>query len=224
MRVFAFRHAPYEDLGTIRDVLASLAIDVECFDLYTGAPAPDIRTANGLIFMGGPMGVNDGLPFLDREMELIRDAARRSQPVLGVCLGAQLIAQALGGRVYRSATPEIGWFQLRLTSGASADRIFSQVSASPTVFQWHNDTFDLPPGATLLAGSDACPNQAFRCGVNIYGVQFHPEMTADMIQDWQTHAAQCGDPVTPIDPAPRGVELPALCRTILTGWSKVLHA
>jgi GMP synthase-like glutamine amidotransferase len=224
MRVFAFRHAPYEDLGTIRDVLASLAIDVECFDLYTGAPAPDIAAADGLIFMGGPMGVNDGLPYLDREMELIRDAAQRSQPVLGICLGAQLIAGALGGRVYRNAMPEIGWFHLRLASGASTDQIFSQVSASPTVFQWHNDTFDLPPGATLLASTDVCPNQAFRCGGSIYGLQFHPEMTAAMIVDWQTHAAQCGEPVAPIDPAPHGVDLPALCRTIVAGWSKVLYA
>jgi len=222
MRVFAFRHAAYEDLGTIRDVLASLAIDVECFDLYTGAPSPDIRAADGLIFMGGPMGVNDGLSFLDREMDLIRQAAQRGQGILGICLGAQLIAQALGGRVYRSAQSEIGWFQVLLSGGAHADPIFSRIGSSPTVFQWHNDTFDLPPGATLLASSEACPNQAFRCGENIYGLQFHPEMTAAMIDDWQTHAAQCGEPVERIDPAPAGVDLPALCRTIVAGWTKVL--
>src|ERR1044071_4419426 len=107
MRVLAFRHAPFEDLGNIRPVLEKRGITVECADLYTGATAPDTRPAGGLIFMGGPMGVNDGLPFLNREMELIREAAGRGQPVLGVCLGAQLIAAALGGRVYKSAMSEI---------------------------------------------------------------------------------------------------------------------
>jgi len=222
MRVFAFRHASYEDLGTIRPILSSRGIEVECFDLYTGSPAPDIRDADGLIFMGGPMGVNDGLGFLHCEMELIRQAAQSGQGVLGVCLGAQLIARALGGRVYRSAMAEIGWHKLRLQSGATTDRVFSEVSASPTVFQWHNDTFDLPPGAALLASSDACPNQAFRCGDNVYGVQFHPEMTAAMIEDWQAHAARCGEPVAYIDPAPHGVKLPQLCETILTGWTRAL--
>src|SRR5690242_15805155 len=109
LRLLAFRHADYEDLGTIRPILASLEIDVTCFDLYTGAEAPDIRSADGLIFMGGPIGVNENLPFLDQEMALIRDAAERRIGVLGICLGAQLIAQSLGGRVYRSAMPEIGW-------------------------------------------------------------------------------------------------------------------
>jgi GMP synthase-like glutamine amidotransferase len=168
------------------------------------------------------MGVNDGLGFLDREMVLIREADQRSLGVLGVCLGAQLIAQALGGRVYKSAMAEIGWYTVRLQSGAATDRVFSEVSASPMVFQWHNDTFDLPPGATLLASSEACPHQAFRCGDNVYGVQFHPEMTAAMIEDWQAHAARCGEPVAYIDPVPHGVNLPQLCETILAGWAKAL--
>jgi GMP synthase-like glutamine amidotransferase len=220
--LYAFRHAPYEDLGTIRPILSALGAAVECFDLYSGAPAPDIGCADGLIFMGGPMGVNDGLPYLDCEMALIRRAAERRQPVLGVCLGAQMIAQALGGRVYRSAAPEIGWATVRLAGGAAGDRIFSQIPNSPVVFQWHNDTFDLPPGATLMASSEVCVNQAFRCGTNIYGVQFHPEMTADMIEDWQRHAAHCGPPVPRIDPSPPGVDLPQLCRTLLAGWIESL--
>jgi GMP synthase-like glutamine amidotransferase len=218
VRVFAFRHAAYEDLGTIRPALASLGIELECFDLYTGAPAPDTSSADGLIFMGGPMGANDGLPWLDRELVLIRQAAERRQGVLGVCLGAQLIAKALGGRVYKSATAEIGWVTLRLAEDASGDAVFSRIGAAPTVFQWHNDTFDPPPGARLLASSDICPNQAFRCGGNIYAVQFHPEMTADMIEDWQAHAASCGEPVERIGPSPRDTDLPQLCKTILTGW------
>jgi GMP synthase-like glutamine amidotransferase len=220
MRVFAFRHAPYEDLGTIRPVLAALGIAVDTFDLYTGAPPPDIRDAAGLIFMGGPMGVNDGLPWLEAEMLLIRRAAEIHRPVLGVCLGAQLVAAALGGRVYRSASAEIGWFALRPAPAAAADPVFSRIGASPTVFQWHNDTFGLPPGATLLASSDACANQAFRSGDNVYGVQFHPEMTPEMIDDWQAHAARCGEPVAPIDPAPRGVDLPRLCEAIVVGWTE----
>src|SRR5262249_50192229 len=126
MRVFAFRHAAYEDLGTIRPVLESRGVAVECVDLYTGAAPPDIGSARGLIFMGGPMGVNDGLPYLECETALIRQAAERGQPVLGVCLGAQLIAKALGGAVYRNAVGEVGWFPIELTSDAAADPFFSR--------------------------------------------------------------------------------------------------
>src|SRR5882724_12255283 len=115
--------------------------------------------------MGGSMSANDGLPFISCESEYIRDAVRRGKPVLGVCLGAQLIAKALGARVYPNAVKEIGWYPVHWTDAATVYGL----SGSDTVFHWHGETFDLPPGAALLASSDACRHQAYRMGHSIYG-------------------------------------------------------
>src|ERR1039457_4006716 len=120
MRVFAFRHVPFEDLGLIRASLEERGISIEYADLYhPGAPVPDTTQAAGLIFMGGPMSANDDLPWLRQELKLISRAVERRQPVLGVCLGAQLIAKALGSRVYQNAVKEIGWFEIHLTAAAA---------------------------------------------------------------------------------------------------------
>src|ERR1019366_5813807 len=111
MRVFAFRHVPFEDLGLIRASLEERGISIEYADLYRpGAPDPDIAQAAGLIFMGGPMSANDDLPWLRQELQLMAQAMEQRQPVLGVCLGAQLIAKALGAKVYRNGVKEVGWF------------------------------------------------------------------------------------------------------------------
>jgi GMP synthase-like glutamine amidotransferase len=218
MRILAFRHAPGEDLGTIRPVLESRGIEVLCVDLYSGADMPDASTAAGLIFMGGLMCANDNVAFLQRERELIEAAAARGQPIFGVCLGAQLIARALGGTVYRNAVPETGWLDIHCSEAAPSDPIFSRIPPVQKVFHLHQDTFDLPPGATLLAGSALCANQAFRCGRAIYGVQFHPEMTPEMIADWRAELS------LPELDAPREAcsRLAALCETLLGGWSGLL--
>ena len=125
MRVLVFRHAAHEDLGHVRPVLESHGITVQPVDLYSGAAPPHVESGSGLIFMGGTMSVNDGLPWLDMEMKLIRAAVERGTPVLGVCLGAQLIAKALGATVRRAAEEEIGWFEVQLTQGADADPLFA---------------------------------------------------------------------------------------------------
>jgi GMP synthase (glutamine-hydrolysing) len=226
VRVVAFRHIPFEGLGHIQPVLEERGITIELTDLYhPAAKAPETETAAGLIFMGGPMSVNDGLPYLEREMDYIRKAANAGQPVMGVCLGAQLVAKAMGARVYRNPAGEIGWFDIHPTSAARQDCVLRGVGDSETVFHWHNETFDLPPGAALLASSERCRHQAFRLGTCIYGLQFHLEVTPEMIDDWCRQDANCGD-VRELDtlPDPRhnAARLLELSRQVFGAWADLL--
>ncbi len=194
MRVLVFRHVPFEGLGWIEPALCARNIEIEYADLYLPETRlPEISAFDGLIFMGGPMSVNDPLPYLAREMCAIRDAAARRQPVLGICLGAQLTAKALGARVYPAAQKEIGWFDVHLTDAAQDDPLFAGIPRTASVFHWHGETFDLPPDATLLASSERCAHQAFRLGDSIYGLQFHLEITPEMIEDWCRQDANSGD-------------------------------
>jgi GMP synthase (glutamine-hydrolysing) len=218
MRVLAFRHEHGGDLGTIRLALEARGIGVECVDLYAGAALPEIDAAAGLIFMGGAMCANDDLGFLREELAIIRRAAEAGQPVLGVCLGAQLIAKALDAAVYRNAVPETGWKHIELEPIASSDPVFSRWSAGPAVFQLHWDTFELPDGAIRLARSEGAANQAFRWGRAIYGVQFHPEMTVEMVRDW---SGVVGIPESADTPA-RCAELAGACDELIGGWSALL--
>ena len=153
MRVLVFRHVPFEDLGLIAPVLAARRIAVDYADLYqAGAALPETAAYDALIFLGGPMSVNDDLAYLGSEMQLIRQAIARRQPILGICLGAQLIARALGATVRRNSAKEIGWYGLRFTEAAAADRLFHGLSEE-TVFHWHGETFDLPAGTYTLVVS-----------------------------------------------------------------------
>ncbi|MDI6906038.1 MAG: type 1 glutamine amidotransferase [Thermoanaerobacterales bacterium] len=140
-----------------------------------------------LIILGGPMGANDEdrFPYLGKVMRLIRDAAQRDLPTLGICLGGQLIAKALGGRVAKSQRAELGWYRVSLTGAGQESPLFARFPESFPVFQWHEDAFEPPPGAELLVYGDAgCWNQAFRFGNRVYGLQFHLEVTPGMIEEW----------------------------------------
>jgi len=128
----------------------------------------------------------DAHPNLITEIEIIREAVSRDMSVLGICLGAQLIAKALGGTVSRSATREIGWYDIALTSDGACDPVLSRFASVQQVFQWHEDGILLPPGAVHLASSDACNVQAFRHGKHIYGFQFHLEVNQSLIERWLT--------------------------------------
>jgi GMP synthase-like glutamine amidotransferase len=226
MRVLAFRHVPFEGVGLIAPALEERGLSLEYVDLYCPqAKLPEIADAAGLIFLGGPMSVNDPLPYLKLESDFIVQALERKQPVLGICLGSQLIARALGSRVYRNPQKEIGWFDIHLTEAASNDALFSSVNSSETVFHWHGETFDLPPGATHLAYSEACRNQAFRFGPNVYGLQFHLEVTPEMIADWCTQDENCGDVReldAPIDSWLHAERLARLSPSVFGRWCDLL--
>lgn len=181
------QHIDCEDLGTIEQAMIHRGISYRYVRLFDGDPLPeDIKNYSGLIILGGPMNVyeEDVYPYLKGEDILIKEAIKRRIPVLGICLGGQLIAKATGAKVNKGTKKEIGWYDLLLTPGGKADKVFKNSPERLTVFQWHGDTFDIPSDATLLAGSVLFPNQAFRIGDNIYGLQFHLEVTQKMISRW----------------------------------------
>ena len=222
-RVLAFRHVPFESAGRIESVLRERGISLEYADLYRdGAAAPDPADAAGLIFLGGPMSANDSLPYLRREMEIIAAAALRGQPLLGICLGAQLIAKASGARVYRNPEKEIGWFDIHLTDAAAADPLLAGANRTETVFHWHGETFDLPAGAQWLAHSARCRHQAFRLGDSVWGFQFHLEVTPEMIADWCLEDENCGDVrelEAPLDPRRNAERLGELSGLVFGKWA-----
>jgi len=186
-KLLVFQHVPYEPLGTLdaqfRD--AGFRIRYVNFARFERV-ALDVRRYNGLVVLGGPMSVNDTdrYPHLREEMDALRSAIDAGLPVLGICLGAQLIAAALGASVVRNPVKEIGWSTVEPTSAGSRDPLFKHLGKTEQIFQWHGDTFRLPEGAELLAQTDACRNQAFRHGGNVYGLQFHLEVDKALIRRW----------------------------------------
>ncbi|HEX8986010.1 MAG TPA: gamma-glutamyl-gamma-aminobutyrate hydrolase family protein [Bryobacteraceae bacterium] len=222
MFTLIFRHVPYEDAGRIAPVLAARGIRIEYADLFRDPQPPKYwRSAAGLIFMGGPMSANDGTEFIRRELALIEEARAAATPMLGVCLGAQLLARAAGARVYRNPVKEIGWAPVSWTEAALRDPLFADLAPSETVFHWHGETFDLPEGAEHLAWSSECRNQAFRLGNSIYGLQFHLEVTPPMIADWC--ARDSGrEVVVPIDANLNEPRLEELAGRVFGRWADLL--
>jgi GMP synthase-like glutamine amidotransferase len=225
MRVLIFRHVPFEGAGRIEALLRARNIDFEYADLYAeGTAVPNTGSCDGLIFLGGPMSVNDDLHYLRVEEQFIRDAVAARVPVLGICLGAQLVARAMGAAVRRNPVSEIGWFDLRFTEAAQSDPLFAGLDRE-SVFHWHGETFDLPEGAELLASSDLCRNQAFRLGDRVWGLQFHLEVTPEMIADWCVQDENCGDVrelAAPIDPHRNAARLAVLGDRVFGEWCDLL--
>jgi GMP synthase (glutamine-hydrolysing) len=186
--VWILKHVANEGAGTIHDYLNGQKIPVRFIELYRGETIPaDLSNVRAVCVMGGPMNVDDESkhPFLSAEKKFIRTLVEKNIPVLGVCLGSQLIAAALGKKVYKASAPEIGWCDVTLTPEAATDPVLSALPQRPiSVLQWHEDTFDLPDGAVLLARGSEVPHQAFRVGRSVYGFQFHVEVTGSMLMDW----------------------------------------
>jgi GMP synthase-like glutamine amidotransferase len=180
MKAHVLQHLPFEGIGSMASWLSDKEADVGFTRFYESTFLPAVKGLDLVIAMGGPMSVNDeaAFPWLGKEMSFIHDAVRYGVPVVGVCLGAQLIASSLGARVYANREKEIGWFEIEATQGGEADFRFPKKA---TVFHWHGETFDLPDGATLLASSAACANQAFQVGERVIGLQFHLETTAESL-------------------------------------------
>lgn len=176
-----------EGPGALAEVLGECGIpwSVRRLDLRDPLPT-DLNGFAALVVLGGPMNVEDAeaVPYLEGERRLLEKAIEQDFPTIGICLGSQLLAAAAGARVVKGPAPEIGWFDVRLGPGGREDPAFARLDDSFTAFHWHAQTFDLPVGATHLASSERYPNQAFRLGDNVYGFQFHPEITASMVAHW----------------------------------------
>lgn len=187
MKVLVFQHVAWEILGTLDPLLRSYGGRIRYANFGRSPDAcPSLDGYRGLIVLGGPMNVDEVArhPHLATELRLIGEAIERGLPVLGVCLGAQLIARALGARVGRAPEKEIGWTDVALTEEGTRDPLFRHFGATERLFQWHGCTFDLPDGAVHLARSRACANQAFRFGDRTYGLQFHLEVDQPLIERW----------------------------------------
>ena len=193
MRVQVLQHVPFEGPGSMAAWLAARRVDVGCTRLFAGDPLPRAEQVDALIALGGPMSVNDEdeLGWLRPEKQLVRDAVARGVPVLGVCLGAQLIASALGARVFPGKAREIGWFPIQGVRDAAPG---FQFPPECLAFHWHGETFDLPPGALRLASSAGCENQAFQVGRKVIALQFHLETTPASVEALVEH---CRDELVP---------------------------
>jgi GMP synthase (glutamine-hydrolysing) len=191
--VLILRHMPHEGGGTLETALTGAGLECVCFDLHKTLPARlPLEGAAGLVVLGGPMNVDevDRYPFLAHDVQWIRQALAMDLPLMGICLGAQLLAKTLGARVYPNPLKEIGWYPVELLPASADDPLLAR-SGARMMFQWHGDTFDLPSEAVHLARSASCENQAFRYGRWAYGLQFHIEMTAGMIDDWLREPNNC---------------------------------
>ena len=179
MKIHYLQHEPDEGPGGVAEWAAARGHAIAGSRLAAGDAVPELGSVDLLVVLGGGMNANDTArhPWLDVERRLIAQSVDAGRRVLGICLGAQLLAGVLGGRVRRNPQPEIGWFPVRKTAQGEGVGLFAGFPAAAQVFHWHADTFDLPPGAVRVAESDACANQAFVLGPRIAGVQFHPEMT-----------------------------------------------
>jgi len=189
-KVAVIQHVPFEPLGTIVSLLRERRHRIRHIN-FVRQPHQKLSVENydALIILGGPMDVHqtEQYPFLLQEVELIKQAIDADIPVLGICLGAQLIAKALGAEVYPAQQKEIGWYPLSKIS-EQRDPVLEQFGSIENLFQWHRYTFDLPNNSEHLLSSSICPNQAFRFGEKVYGFQFHLEVSEHLIERWLSSA------------------------------------
>ena len=185
--ILGIRNDREDTLGITAAVLGEGGAPLVCLDAFEpDVRWPDLEEIGGLIVFGGEMNVDevDRHPYLQTQRELVRRAVNAGLPVLGICLGAQLLARAFGAPVYRAPVRELGFKPVRVTDLGQRDALLGAFQSGDRVFQWHEDTFDLPAGADLLVAGDDVPIQAFRLGGNAWGVQFHVEADGDGLEAW----------------------------------------
>jgi GMP synthase (glutamine-hydrolysing) len=183
-KILSIQNIEFETLGSLEELIQSDGYEIENIEAQTEPMPQNIGDYAAIIILGGSMAVYDNLGYIVKEQELIRDAIKNKVPVLGICLGSQLIAQAAGGNVYKGSKKEIGWYNVTLNHTGQNDLFKDIKSKTMRVFQWHGDTYDLPSTATIMASSELYP-QAFRIGTAV-GIQFHLEVNYEMIKRW-TH-------------------------------------
>ena len=194
MSILICKNISSEGPGTIGDFLSLKGIPYSISDLYKGEPLPDAASYDTLIMLGGPMSVNDDIAYIRQEEELVRNFAAAGKKMLGVCLGAQIMAKALGAKVYKGPATEVGWLDISLSEEGLSDPLMIKLACHPDdgdirktfkVFHWHGETFDIPIGASRLASSALYPNQGFRYDAG-YSFQFHIEVSEQIIYDWMS--------------------------------------
>ncbi|MEH2466252.1 type 1 glutamine amidotransferase [Nostoc sp.] len=184
MRIHYLQHVPFEGLASIEQWLTKKDHILSATKFYHGDSLPSVDDLDWVIVMGGPMNIyeDDKYPWLTLEKHFIAEAIKKNKIVIGICLGSQLIANVLGSKVYKDKEKEIGWYPIKMSIEAQNSAVFASLPPSFTVFHWHGDTFDLPPGAVRIASSEVCANQAFIYGDRVLGLQFHLESTKDSVR------------------------------------------
>lgn len=224
MRVLVLQHHPEEGPGTLGDFLGNKGAELKVVHTHAGqTPPASPEGFDAVVSMGGPMNVyeEDRHPWLVQENQLLAAAAQAGLPILGVCLGAQLIAKALGAKVVRAPQEEIGWFEAKLTRAAADDPLWAGVEPTVPVVQWHGDMFQVPEGGQLLASGEPCPHQAF--GWNrAYGLQFHVEVTPQILEAWFPEAERQKELLGPWDTLGRRMDEAA--QTIYENFWKLMEA
>ena len=225
-KILSVQNIGCEPLGLLEQMFVSDGYDIEKANTQKDHIPTSPLGYDAIVILGGPMAVYDNLAYLQKEQELIRNAIKNETPLLGICLGSQLIAQATGGRVYKGEKKEIGWYNVYLTPASSNDIFRGFTNKAIRIFQWHGDTYDLPANAKILAYSDLYP-QAFRIGSAV-GIQFHFEVNDDLIQTWINEYSDdlITEKIKPesLLPAPKEVgELAAQGRRIYDNFTRVLQ-
>ena len=196
LRIHYFQHVPFEGLGCIENWIKRENHQLSCTRFYLHETPPPLSEIDWLIVMGGPMGIYDDakFPYLKGEKEYLKEAVAQNKTILGICLGAQLLANELGADVKKGKHQEIGWFPIRKTMDGKNDPLFESMPDELNVFHWHGDQFDIPANCVRLIESEVCPNQAFLFKDNVLGLQFHFEATPQSIRGMIEHV---GDELIP---------------------------
>lgn len=224
MNVHYFQHVPFEGLGSIEQWMKAKSARISSTKFYEDTSLPKICDIDWLIIMGGPMSVNDEqtYPWLRAEKKFITDAIANGKIVLGICLGAQLIASALGAKVYPNRNREIGWFPIESLAQEKNTSLKNIFPSHMEVFHWHGETFDLPTNAVRFASSEGCDNQAFCIGECVFGLQFHLEVTPHTVKSLTEHCQNDLGPERYIQSAAEMLSVPSRFQRINTAMDNLL--